>query len=407
MAKRNIGDRIQKFNTSSERSPIPQLLAAKYAAMREDRENPFVFFRATCHLFYEDLEIKSSFKKAPLTWICGDLHLENFGNYKADNRHVYFDINDFDEGLLAPVTWEIARFLTSIFVASKTFMIAEPIAEMLCQQFLHSYTSALAMGTAYWMGVDTAPEAIAKLLSRKTEVQRKEVLAKYTNLSRDKQKRRIDLNCGKTIPISDQQQQKVEAFMESFGAKQANRKFFKLLDVAQRIAGKGSLGIERYVLLVEGKGSPDNNYLLDLKKSLSSSLTPYAICDQPTWKHEADRIVSIQRRSQAMPIAFLEAVTIDKDAFVLRELQSTTSPTDHLKIHKWDDDLEESQELMRTLGQVVASAHLRSSGRQGAAIADELIDFAGKSKWQAEVLNYAKKYSKQVNEDWEEFCGIR
>jgi uncharacterized protein (DUF2252 family) len=48
--------------------------------------------------------------------------------------------------------------------------------------------------------------------------------------------------------------------------------FFEVLDVAHRIAGTGSLGLERYVVLIEGKGSPNGNYLLDLKQSLASSL---------------------------------------------------------------------------------------------------------------------------------------
>jgi uncharacterized protein (DUF2252 family) len=37
-----------------------------------------------------------------------------------------------------------------------------------------------------------------------------------------------------------------------------------LLDVKYRLAGNGSLGLERYLIWVAGKGSPDQNYLLDL-----------------------------------------------------------------------------------------------------------------------------------------------
>jgi len=402
MTNRNICDRIQRFNLSQPRDP--KLLELKYAYMREDKENPFVFFRATCHLFYEDLAIKSWFKKAPLVWICGDLHVENFGNYKADNRHVYFDVNDFDEAVLAPCTWEIARLLTSLFVASETFAVGQPVAEKLCQQFLDSYTKTIAVGKVYWMGEDTAPKVIEDLLSRKTQIKRRELLEERTDLDQKKQMRSLKIDFKKSQPISKQQRQKVESFIEVFAAQQPNPKFFKLLDAAQRIAGRGSLGIERYVLLVEGKGSPDGNYLLDLKKSLPSSLMPYIIWEQPKWKSEADRIVSIQKRSQAMPIAFLHSVTTEKESFVLRELQSTLSPTDHLKIEKWDNKLLESGELMRSLGQVVAWSHLGSSGRQGSAIADQLIDFASKSKWKDEVMEYAKKYSQQVHQDWQEFC---
>ncbi len=402
MANRNIRDRIYQFNLSQPRDP--DLLKAKYEYMREYQENPFVFFRSTCHLFYEDLPIKSWFKKAPLVWICGDLHVENFGNYKADNRHVYFDINDFDEAVLAPCTWELARLLTSIFVSTETYAVGLQVAEKLAQKLLNSYIKTMSEGKAYWMGEDMAPEAIEDLLSRKNQVKRKDLLEERTVFDQDKQMRSLKIDFKKAKPISDQQRQKVENFIKVFAAEQPNPKFFKLLDVAQRIAGKGSLGIERYVLLVEGKGSPDGNYLLDLKKALPSSLAPYTVWAQPIWKNEGDRIVAIQKRLQAIPIAFLHSVTIDKDSFVLRGLQSTQSPTDHLKIEKWDDKLPHSEALMQSLGQVVAWSHLRSSARQGSAIVDQLIDFASKSKWKAEVMEYARAYSRRVHQDWKEFC---
>jgi len=79
--------------------------------------DPFYFFRGTAHLFYEDLAGANTLPASPITWVCGDLHLENFGSYKGDNRLVYFDINDFDEAALAPASWELARMVTSIFVA--------------------------------------------------------------------------------------------------------------------------------------------------------------------------------------------------------------------------------------------------------------------------------------------------
>ncbi len=402
MSNRNIRDRIQQFNLSQPRDP--DLLKAKYQYMREEKENPFAFFRSTCHLFYEDLSIKSWFKKAPLVWICGDLHVENFGNYKADNRHVYFDINDFDEAVLAPCTWEIARLLTSIFVSAETYSVELQVAEKLCQKFLDAYIKTICASKAYWMGEDMAPSVIEDLLAHKNQVKRKELLEERTIFDQEKQRRSLKIDFKKAKPITNQQRQKVEGWIEVFATQQPNPKFFKLLDVAQRIAGKGSLGLERYVLLVEGKDSPDGNYLLDLKKALPSSLATYTVWTQPKWKSEGDRIVTIQKRLQAIPIAFLHSVTIDKDSFVLRELQSTQSPTDHLKIEKWDDKLEKSEQLMLSLGQVVAWSHLRSSGRQGSAIVDQLIDFASKSKWKTELMEYALAYNQQVKQDWREFC---
>lgn len=86
---------IATFNAKRE----PERLAMKYKLMRT---SPFVFLRGTCHLFYERLPLGSMLEGAPAVWVCGDMHLENFGSYKGDNRLVYFDINDFDEACLAP-----------------------------------------------------------------------------------------------------------------------------------------------------------------------------------------------------------------------------------------------------------------------------------------------------------------
>ena len=90
---------------------------------RNMRTSPFVFLRATCHLFYERVAPDLHAMQAPLTWCMGDMHLENFGSYKGDNRLAYFDLNDFDEAVLAPTHWDLIRFLTSILVGAKSLGI--------------------------------------------------------------------------------------------------------------------------------------------------------------------------------------------------------------------------------------------------------------------------------------------
>ena len=105
----DLVERLRAFNADRE----PERLAMKYRAMRG---GAFAFFRGTCHLFYEDLPRGSSLDASPSAWISGDLHIENFGVYKGDNRLAYFDLNDFDEACLAPASWELAR-LTARAVA--------------------------------------------------------------------------------------------------------------------------------------------------------------------------------------------------------------------------------------------------------------------------------------------------
>ena len=93
----------------------PRRLALKLTKMAA---SPFAFFRGACHRFYEVLPDEGVTRDAPAGWIAGDLHLENFGSYKGDNRLVYFDLNDFDEACLAPLTWDVVRFQASVFLGS-------------------------------------------------------------------------------------------------------------------------------------------------------------------------------------------------------------------------------------------------------------------------------------------------
>src|SRR5215475_14529492 len=126
----------------------PERLRLKYAAMKADA---FAFLRGTCHLFYEDWPHTSPLNEAPRTWICGDLHLENFGSYKGDNRLTYFDINDFDEATLAPLTWDVTRLVTSLRLAAKLHKISAATGRDLEKAYLSHYRRALLDGKARWI----------------------------------------------------------------------------------------------------------------------------------------------------------------------------------------------------------------------------------------------------------------
>ena len=127
---KSIAARIKEFN----KNRIPDMVELKYKAMAD---NAFRFYRGTNHLFYEDLiNSKTILPNSPLAWICGDLHLENFGSFRSDNRLVYFDLNDFDEAVLAPAAWELARIVTSIFIAFDALKIEQKRAINLAQLFL-------------------------------------------------------------------------------------------------------------------------------------------------------------------------------------------------------------------------------------------------------------------------------
>jgi uncharacterized protein (DUF2252 family) len=391
----SIFDRIQAFNQRRD----PERLERKYQAMRT---NPFAFFRGTCHLFYEDLPADAALNSAPPAWICGDLHLENFGSYRGDNDQVYFDINDFDDAALAPCTWDVVRFLTSMIIAEHTLGVNSPEALALCHCYLEAYINALAAGKARSVETETATGMVQELLLGLKERKRKKHLKRRTE-EKDGM-RQFAIGKKGVAPITPEEREAIAAMMETWAAKQPNPEFFKLLDVAGRIAGNGSLGVSRYFLLIEGNGSPNKNYFLDLKQSVLSPIQPYLKLPQPDWENEADRVVSIQTRMQATSQAMLSSVVMDGKPYVLRALQPEE---DKLSLELWNGELRRLQDVMATMGEVTAWAQLRSSGRQGSASADDFIQFANHAEsWEDTVLSYAKSYAEQVEAYYDEFCQI-
>ena len=383
----DVIERIQAFNAGRE----VERLQLKYHKMRS---SPFAFFRGTCHLFYERLPSVRLFKSAPLVWVCGDLHLENFGSYKGNNRLAYFDLNDFDEAALAPASWELVRVLTSLLVASESLSIRPSEARALCSIFLDHYASSLALGKAYWIESETASGVIRDLLIGLRDRQRARFI--HSRTTAKGKSRVLNVDGQKTLAVSDAQRTAVVNFMTRFARTQSQPDFFKVLDVARRIAGTGSLGVSRYAILVHGKGTPGGHYLLDLKQSLVSCLAPHFAALQPAWRSQAHRVVEVQHRLQAVSAALLQSVSLDGDAYVLRELQPTEDRVVLDRAHRTFDELKVT---LATMGRLVAWAQLRSAGREGSAIADALIAFGLRKKWKEKLLVASRSCAAQVRKD--------
>lgn len=327
------------------------------------------------------------------------MHLENFGTFRGSGGQTYFDLNDFDEAVLAPCTWELARFLTSIHVAAESLKLAEAQAEQLCHLAVSAYSRALAHGRAEWVDRAIAGGMIGDLLEALSSRKRVDLLNKRTVVKDGKRQLKID-NV-KLEAIDAATRDEVIKVINDFAATQPDPHFFKVIDCAFRIAGTGSRGLHRYAILVRGHGSPDENYLLDLKQAAPSSLAPYLQWPQPQWSCEATRVIAVQRRVQAMPPAFLSALAMRGQPYVLRALQPTE---DRLDLAQWNNDIGRLQQVIETMASLQAWGQLRSAGRQGSAIADELIAFGERSDWQEAALCYSRNYARQVVTDWKHFC---
>ena len=391
----DVVTRIARYNAGRE----PERLAVKYDAMRREA---FAFFRGTAHLFWEDWHAQHGVNaEAPLVWGTGDLHLENVGSFRGDNRLVYFDLNDFDEGARVPASWEIARFITSVHVAAKSLGAPKAAARELARSFVAAYAEALGDGKARWVERAIATGMVKELLEKVKGRSRESLLDARTTLRRGRRALRIDGR--KVLPIDKRDRASVTRAIEQLARAEAKPRFFQVLDVGRRVAGTASLGLERYVILVRGSGSPDGNWLLDLKEAHPSPLA--ALVPQPTcWPDEAERVIGIQHRMQAICPALLRTLHMNDKSYVLRELQPTE---DRLALEHWHGKLRRLHKVMITIGHLVAWAQLRSASRDGAAVIDELIAFGKDKSWHRELLRESEAYSRVVERDWRQFKRAR
>ena len=296
----SLQKRLQLFNSNRQED----LLKYKYTFMKE---NVFRFYRGTCHLFYEDLAKVNLFNDAPATWISGDLHIENFGTYKGENRLVYFDLNDFDEAVIAPCLWEVARFVTSIFVAFKTLRIERKKAEKLSQLYIENYSSTLQNGKALYIERQIARGIVGEFLEKVNRKNQKNLLSKKTVEASGK-KLSLELKYAKHKKLDKHTKKELILHFQKWLANDENSPYnYKVTDCAVRIAGTGSVGQSRYVLLL--KSSNDNgvrNMLIDMKQTVDSSLAPFVSLQQPNWKTNGERIIKIQKRMQLTLLRILK-----------------------------------------------------------------------------------------------------
>ncbi|MBC7711089.1 MAG: DUF2252 family protein [Rhizobacter sp.] len=384
---------IQQFNAGRE----PERLAMKYRNMRS---SAFVYLRATCHLFPGQLSELKTLAKAPAVWSCGDLHLENFGSYKGDNRLTYFDINDFDESALIPASWDLVRLLTSVRLACADLKFKPERVRQLIDVLLAAYFQQLRHGSARWLERDTASGPVHELLA--TVEQRKRKLFLDSRSVKAGKKRKLLIDGKKALAANKVQHAQVGEFIEKFAKRQSAPEFYEVLDVARRIAGNGSLGVDRFVVLVRGKGNPDNNYLLDLKQAVPSALTTSLTLKQPIWTSESERVVALTRRAQAVPVAFLHAVQMSGRDYVLRDLQPSA---DRVSFEEKGSDETRLNELMLAIGQCTAWSHLRGSGRQRSAIADELVAYGGDPSWPKELRKASAACADTIDAQWQTFAA--
>lgn len=367
---------ILTFNHSRD----PERLTRKLAAIAAD---PFAFFRGTNHLYVESLRNEATLLDAPTTYVCGDLHLENFGSFKGDNGLVYFDLNDFDDALVAPLTVDVVRLLSSVLVAAGRLGLSEANATRACEEMLTTYAAVLQTGKPRWLERATAIGMVATLLRRVKRRKRGELLSERTTLR--KGRRRLLCDGRHTLPADRPAREHARAILAAYSRQSHHGHRLAADDVVLRIAGVGSLGVERYVVLAHDEMGGMQR-LIDIKRAAPGAWQDLPNRSQPRWGSDAKRVATAQQIMQAASPALLSAVDMGKASYLVKSLQPTTDRVDLARCNGFAS----LREVLVTMAHAAAWAHLRGCGHHAADRIEQLQAFAAGTRWRSGVLRLAR-----------------
>src|SRR4051812_26969754 len=104
--------------------------------------SPFTFYRGAAKIMAVDL------KETPTAGLevqlCGDAHLSNFGVFASPERHLVFDLNDFDETLPGPFEYDVKRMAASFMIAARNNAFSKADAKATTLACVRAYREAMA-----------------------------------------------------------------------------------------------------------------------------------------------------------------------------------------------------------------------------------------------------------------------
>ena len=369
----DIVDEILRFNAGR----IEERLTLKYELMSQ---NVFAYFRGTDHLYARRWPRVRPADLGPSILQCGDLHLENFGAYETDDNDFRYDVNDFDEAIVAPCSLDLVRLTASILLAGEVWDVAASKSSGVALDCLAAYRDAVVESAASGKIGEVAPGKgvgpIWDLLGKTASGDRVTMLDHYTE--RDKNgDRRIARGDEKHPSIGDKKADLVREALREFAKTTSNPKAYQVLDVTGRIAGVGSLGLRRYTVLVAGGGTPETNQLLDMKEEIASSVLAATDCEQPFYGgNEAVRVVRAQCQLQSKPTAGLATLRMGSRDYRLRVMVPDENRSKIERLHKKPEKLRDAATVV---GQLAAWSQLRGCREHGDEARQKLAAWASKS----------------------------
>ena len=166
---------------------------------------------------------------------------------------------------------------------------------------------------------------------------------------------------------------------------------YRIIDIAHKVVGVGSVGLRAYVVLLEGS-SPDDVIFLQLKQARRSVLGRFVHGTSAWHAHQGQRVVEYQQALQTVSDPLLGWTTVEDRQYYVRQFRNMkgTVPLDAM-------DHEGLSDYADVVGHLLAKGHARTSG------ASMIAGYAGKSDRLDDALcRFARLYADQTEADHHE-----
>jgi uncharacterized protein (DUF2252 family) len=325
----------------ADRSRVPRLLPIRYGRMAL---SPFAFLRGSASVMARDLA------STPVTGLhvqlCGDAHVGNFGVFATPERDLVFDVNDFDETLPGPWEWDVKRLATSLVLAGRQNGISGGAVRRAAQTAVWSYRRSMARyAQMRYLDVWYAHIDLERLPAQVPAAGRKEI-----RQALEQAQRRTEFHAFPKLVKSVRGEYRIRdepplivhysrhadmddsvRFYENYlSSLPADRRMllerYRLVDVAQKVVGVGSVGTVCSILLLIADDDVRDPLFLQLKQAQASVLEPYV--GASAYRNHAERVVVGQHLIQEASDVLLGWSSLESKDFYVRQLRDMRASTD-------------------------------------------------------------------------------
>ena len=390
----------------SNQGRVTELIPIRMGRMAASR---FGFLRGSAVVMAWDLAHTPSSGIQVL--IDGDAHLSNFGLFGTVERDVVFDLNDFDEATIGPWEWDLKRLVTSVNVAGRDLGLDRAERQRAVEGCLEAYHREIrglerrgALDVWYMFlfaarknaGLHLDAETLAVIREATGKARHRTsatLLAQVARRGPGGRWRLLD-NPPIQTRVSRADRRKIIDSLNDYALSlPRDRRYllsrYRVVDVARRVIGVGSVGTRVYMVLMFGNGE-DDPLFLQIKEGTVPAATPYVpALPEEFVAHQGRRVVTAQMGLNSSPDILLGWTRIDGRPFYVRQMRNMKGavPVDELRGPAFP-------RYARACGAILARAHARSGD------AAMIAGYWGQSRALDEALvQFAEGYGNQVEKD--------